>query len=106
MFDDLRGYYFSRYGLAEVLVTEFDVYSPEEAVSVLENTTREEMEDTSNSESMLFFERYVSTSPSPNIHPRQTWRGASYLNSTVPPASRWETMGTSCALTSSSGTAS
>ena len=45
MFDDLRGYYFSRYGLAEVLVAEFGVHSPEEAMETLEGTTREELEE-------------------------------------------------------------
>ena len=44
MFDDLRGYYFSRYGLAEVLVTEYGAADPETALEVLDRTSREEME--------------------------------------------------------------
>lgn len=31
MFEDLRGYYFSRYGLAETLVQEFGAHVPDQA---------------------------------------------------------------------------
>jgi hypothetical protein len=44
MFDDLRGYYFSRYGLAEVLANEFRVHDADSAEEVLADTSREEME--------------------------------------------------------------
>lgn len=44
MFDDLRSYYFSRYGLAEVLVTEMKAYEPEAARAALAETSRKEME--------------------------------------------------------------
>jgi hypothetical protein len=44
MFEDLRSYYFSRYGLAEVLVTEMEAYDPEAAREALAETSREEME--------------------------------------------------------------
>jgi hypothetical protein len=44
MFDDLRGYYYSRYGLAEVLVSRFGAHSPEAARDVLRETSRDKME--------------------------------------------------------------
>jgi len=44
MFEDLRAYYYSRYGLGEALVTQFDVHTSEDALTVLRETSRDEME--------------------------------------------------------------
>jgi hypothetical protein len=44
MLEDLRGYYFSRYGLAETLVQGLGANTPEEAEDALQHRSRDEME--------------------------------------------------------------